>query len=188
MKRSGIVRHSTMILPYGMKTLLGYKYKKCMYFSYLTRKLGARFKLQDPVPIAPSELMETGRAEGPQETGMLLGLGLSRGLDRAHDRGEQYGAHVEAMKAVSNSAARGLQRGFRASLLHLARGRSRTGYVGLPEVGRRCLTGGALVAISRMKVRFMRDAAALVSLSKVRLNILKDLALDKMATLGQGEL
>jgi len=140
MKRSGIVHHSTMILPYGMKNVLG-KYKKCMYFSYLTRKLGARFKLQDPVPIAPSELMETGRAEGPQETGMVLGLGLSRGLDRAHDREEQYGAHVEAMKAVSNSAARGLQRGFRASLLHLARGRSRTGYVGLPEVGRRCLTG-----------------------------------------------
>jgi hypothetical protein len=100
MKRSGIIHHSTTILPYGMRPVLGYKYKKCMYFSYLTRKLGARFKLQDPVPIAPSELMETGRAEGPQETGMLLGLGLSRGLDRAHDRGEQYGAHVEAMKAV----------------------------------------------------------------------------------------
>jgi hypothetical protein len=130
-----------MILPYGMKTVLGYTYKKYVYFNYLTRKFGARFKPQDPVPIAPPELIETGRAEGPQETGMVLGLGFSRGLDRAHDRGEQYGAHVEAMKAVSNSAARGLQRGFRASLLHLARGRSRTGYAGPPEVGRRRLTG-----------------------------------------------
>jgi hypothetical protein len=141
MKRSGIIHHSTMILPYGMRTVLSYKYKKYVYFSYLTRKLGARFKPQDPVPIAPSELIETGRAEGPQEAGMVLWFGLSRGLDRAHDREEQYRAHVEAMKAVSNSAARGLQRGFRASLLHLARGRSRTGYAGPPEVGRRCLTG-----------------------------------------------
>jgi len=140
MKRSGIVhpQYDDLAVRHEERAR---QIQKCMYFSYLTRKLGARFKLQDPVPIAPSELMETGRAEGPQETGMVLGLGLSRGLDRAHDREEQYGAHVEAMKAVSNSAARGLQRGFRASLLHLARGRSRTGYVGLPEVGRRCLTG-----------------------------------------------
>ena len=100
MKRRGIVHHSTMILPYGMKTVLGYTYKKYVYFNYLTRKFGARFKPQDPVPIAPPELIETGRAVGPQETGIVLRLGLSRGLDRAHDRGEQYGAHDEAMKAV----------------------------------------------------------------------------------------
>jgi len=66
MKRRGIVHHSTMILPYGMKTVLGYTYKKYVYFNYLTRKFGARFKPQDPVPIAPPELIETGRAEGPQ--------------------------------------------------------------------------------------------------------------------------
>jgi hypothetical protein len=74
MKRSGIIHHSTMILPYGMRIVRGYKYKKYVYFSYLTRKLGARFKPQDPVPIAPSELIETGRAEGPQEAGMVLGV------------------------------------------------------------------------------------------------------------------
>jgi hypothetical protein len=27
MKRSGIIHHSTMILPYGMRTVLSYKYK-----------------------------------------------------------------------------------------------------------------------------------------------------------------
>jgi hypothetical protein len=32
MKRSGIDHHSTMILPYGMKTVLGYKYKKMYVF------------------------------------------------------------------------------------------------------------------------------------------------------------
>jgi len=48
-----------MILPYGMKTVLGYTYKKYVYFNYLTRKFGARFKPQDPGPIAPPELIET---------------------------------------------------------------------------------------------------------------------------------
>src|SRR5258708_34779714 len=96
MQRRGIVLHSTMILPYGMKTVLGYKYKKYVHFNYLTRKFGARFKPQDPVPIAPPELFETGRAVGPHETGIVLGLGLSRGLDRRHDRGEQYAARHDA--------------------------------------------------------------------------------------------
>jgi hypothetical protein len=39
-----------------------------------------------------------------------------------------------------------------------------------------------------MEMRFMRAAATLVSLSKVRPNILKDLALEKMVTLGKGEI
>jgi hypothetical protein len=34
MKHGGIVHRSTMILPYGIKTVLGYKYKKYMYFGY----------------------------------------------------------------------------------------------------------------------------------------------------------
>jgi SAM-dependent methyltransferase len=59
MKHRGVVHRATMILPYGLKTVLGYKYKKAMYFSYLKRKFGSRFRPQDPGPIAPPELIET---------------------------------------------------------------------------------------------------------------------------------
>ena len=59
MKHGGIVHRSTMILPYGIKTALGYKCKEYMYFRYLMQKFGARFKPQDPGPIAPPELIET---------------------------------------------------------------------------------------------------------------------------------
>jgi hypothetical protein len=41
MKHGGIVHRATMILPYGIKTVLGYKYKQLMYFSYLKRKSSA---------------------------------------------------------------------------------------------------------------------------------------------------
>lgn len=59
MKHGGIIHRGTMILPYGIKTVLGYQYKKAMYLSYLKRTFGPRFRPRDPGPLAPPDLIET---------------------------------------------------------------------------------------------------------------------------------
>ena len=105
MKHGGIVHRATMILPYGIKTVLGYKYKQLMYFSYLKRKFGARFKPQDPGPIAPPELIETEALMHADELKVrrkpewYFGSGY-REAWTVLTTVEQYGAPVEAMKSV----------------------------------------------------------------------------------------
>jgi SAM-dependent methyltransferase len=105
MKHGGIVHRSTMILPYGIKTVLGYRYKQYMYFSYLKRKFGARFKPQDRGPIAPSELIETEALMYADELKVrrkpqwYFGSGY-REAWTVLTTVEQYGAHVEAMRSV----------------------------------------------------------------------------------------
>jgi SAM-dependent methyltransferase len=105
MKHGGIVHRSTMILPYGMKTVLGYKYKKYMYFSYLKRKFGARFKPRDPGPMAPPELIETEALMQADDLKVrrkpkwYFGSGY-REAWTVLTTAEQYGAPVEAMRSV----------------------------------------------------------------------------------------
>jgi len=105
MKHGGIVHRSTMILPYGIKTVLGYRYKQFMYFSYLKRKFGARCKPQDPGPIAPSELIETEALMHADELKVrkkaewYFGSGY-REAWTVLTTVEQYGAPVEAMRSV----------------------------------------------------------------------------------------
>jgi hypothetical protein len=105
MKHGGIVHRSTMILPYGIKTVLGYKYKKYMYFSYLKRKFGSRFKPHDPGAIAPPELIETEALMHADDLKVrkkpewYFGSGY-REAWTVLTTVEQYGAHVEAMRSV----------------------------------------------------------------------------------------
>jgi SAM-dependent methyltransferase len=105
MKHGGIVHRSTMILPYGMKTVLGYQYKKYMYFSYLKRKFGARFKPRDPGPMAPPELIETEALMQADDLKVrrkpkwYFGSGY-REAWTVLTTAEQYGAPVEAMRSV----------------------------------------------------------------------------------------
>jgi hypothetical protein len=94
-----------MILPYGIKTVLGYKYKQLMYFSYLKRKFGTRFKPRGPGPIAPPELIETEALMYVDELKVrkkpewYFGSGY-REAWTVLTTVEQYGAPVEAMKSV----------------------------------------------------------------------------------------
>jgi SAM-dependent methyltransferase len=105
MKHGGIVHRSTMILPYGIKTVLGYQYKKYMYFSYLKRKFGARFKPRDPGPMAPPELIETEALMQADDLKVrrkpkwYFGSGY-REAWTVLTTAEQYGAPVEAMRSV----------------------------------------------------------------------------------------
>jgi SAM-dependent methyltransferase len=105
MKHGGIVHRSTMILPYGIKTVLGHKYKKYMYFRYLKQKFGARFKPRDPGPIALPELIETEALMHADDLKVrrkpewYFGSGY-REAWTVLTTVEQYGAHVEAMKSV----------------------------------------------------------------------------------------
>jgi SAM-dependent methyltransferase len=105
MKHGGIVHRSTMMLPYGIKTVLGYKYKKYMYFSYLKRKFGARFKPRDPGPMAPPELIETEALMQADDLKVrrkpkwYFGSGY-REAWTVLTTAEQYGAPVEAMRSV----------------------------------------------------------------------------------------
>ena len=105
MKHGGIVHRATMILPYGIKTVLGYKYKQLMYFSYLKRKFGTRFKPRGPGPIAPPELIETEALMYVDELKVrkkpewYFGSGY-REAWTVLTTVEQYGAPVEAMKSV----------------------------------------------------------------------------------------
>jgi SAM-dependent methyltransferase len=105
MKHRGVVHRATMILPYGLKTVLGYKYKKAMYFSYLKRKFGARFKPQAPGPIAPPELIETEALMWAEDLKIrrkpewYFGSGY-REAWTVLTTVEQYGAPLGAIKSV----------------------------------------------------------------------------------------
>jgi SAM-dependent methyltransferase len=105
MKHGGIVHRSTMILPYGVKTVLGYRYKKYMYFSYLRRTFGARFSPGDPGPIAPPELIETEALMRADDLNIrkrpewYFGSGY-REAWTVLTTVEQYGAPIKAMKSV----------------------------------------------------------------------------------------
>jgi SAM-dependent methyltransferase len=105
MKHGGIVHRSTMILPYGVKTVLGYKYKKYMYFRYLKQKFGARFKPRDAGPLAPPELIETealmhaGDLRIRKKPEWYFGSGY-REAWTVLTSVEKYGAPIEAMKSV----------------------------------------------------------------------------------------
>jgi FkbM family methyltransferase len=59
MKRGGIVERTASFLPYGLKTVLGYEYKKHVYFRYLKQRFGVRFRPGNPGPLAPPELIKT---------------------------------------------------------------------------------------------------------------------------------
>jgi hypothetical protein len=118
MKHGGIVHRSTMILPYGMTTMLGHKYKKYMYFSYLRQKSGARFKPQDPGPIAPPEFIETEALMHADDLRVrrkpewYFGSGY-REAWTVPTTVEQYGTHVEAMKTVLEFGCGSVIRHFR---------------------------------------------------------------------------
>jgi SAM-dependent methyltransferase len=105
MKHGGIVHRSTMILPYGIKTVLGYQYKKYMYFRYLKQRFGGRFKLRSPGPIAPPELIETEALMHPgdikirRKAEWYFGSGY-REAWTVLTTVEQYGAPVQTMRSV----------------------------------------------------------------------------------------
>jgi SAM-dependent methyltransferase len=85
--------------------VLGYKYKKYMYFSYLKRKFGSRFKPHDPGAIAPPELIETEALMHADDLKVrkkpewYFGSGY-REAWTVLTTVEQYGAHIEAMRSV----------------------------------------------------------------------------------------
>jgi SAM-dependent methyltransferase len=76
-----------------------------MYFRYLNRKFGARFKPRDPGPIAPPELIETEALMHADDLKVrrkpewYFGSGY-REAWTVLTTVEQYGAHVEAMRSV----------------------------------------------------------------------------------------
>jgi SAM-dependent methyltransferase len=59
MKHDGMVDRITTILPYDLKTVLGYSYKRYMFFRYLKEAFGDRCKPQSPGPMPPPELIAT---------------------------------------------------------------------------------------------------------------------------------
>src|ERR1700747_855271 len=59
MKQDGIVDRATRVLPYELRKMLGYPYKKYMFFRYLKKTAGARYKPQDLGPMPPPELITT---------------------------------------------------------------------------------------------------------------------------------
>jgi SAM-dependent methyltransferase len=59
MKHGGIVDHATQVLPDGIKSVLGYRYKTYMYSRYLRRKFGARYVPQGHGPLPPPDLIAT---------------------------------------------------------------------------------------------------------------------------------
>lgn len=105
MRHGGIVHRSTMILPYGIKTVLGYKYKKYMYFRYLKQKFGARFKPHGAGPLAPPELIETEALMHADDLRIrkkpewYFGSGY-REAWTILTSAEQYGAPIRTMKSV----------------------------------------------------------------------------------------
>src|SRR5438132_8991537 len=59
MKHNGIIERATRILPYELKSVLGYHYKKHVFFSYSKETFGARCQQQSPGPMPPPELIRT---------------------------------------------------------------------------------------------------------------------------------
>jgi SAM-dependent methyltransferase len=59
MKHDGMVDRISRILPYTLKTVLGHRYKRYMFFRYLKATFGDRYKPQKPGPMPPPELIAT---------------------------------------------------------------------------------------------------------------------------------
>jgi SAM-dependent methyltransferase len=59
MKPDGIVDRATRIAPFKLRKTLGYPYKKYMFFRYLKKAAGARYKPQALGSIPPPELITT---------------------------------------------------------------------------------------------------------------------------------
>ncbi len=59
MERGGIVERISLVLPTTLRTVLGYSYKRVMFFHYLEKAFGDRCRPQSPGPMPPLELITT---------------------------------------------------------------------------------------------------------------------------------
>lgn len=102
----GIVhKAAAMILPDGIKSALGYRYREYLYFSYLKQKFGNRFRARAVGPMAPPELIQTealmkadelnikSQRKEYFETGRAAAWSILRMV-------EQYGGDITSMRAV----------------------------------------------------------------------------------------
>jgi SAM-dependent methyltransferase len=105
MRHGGIVERTAGFLPYGLKSVLGYEYKKHMYIRYAKQRFGARFRPRDAGPLAPPELIKTEALMNADDLRFLskpqsyFGSGYREAWTVLTIL-EQYGANIEAMRSI----------------------------------------------------------------------------------------